>query len=258
LNRNVLIIFGLLMVGVAVVVNYRWQQSVIAENDPGPVVEVLAAKEPLQAGTEITSALLDQKFRLVPIPKKFLYEHYIDRERLARVLGQALRRPLEAGEKVTFFDFDTGDGAAGRLSDTLPTDDPSRSVRAVSVSVDDLSSFGGSLRAGDRIDILATMRHPTNNALVTVSFRDDVEVLAVAASNGAATAVVLALERKDAAMIALLERSAELTFLLRNRSDDRPAEPLGELNLGMLLNVPPDRKPPARIGPIIIRSGGIR
>jgi pilus assembly protein CpaB len=257
LNRNVLIIFGLLMVAVAVVVNYRWQQSVISENDPGPIVEVLAAKEPIPAGTEITSSELDAKFRLVPMPRKYLYEHYIDKDRLARILGQALRRPLEAGEKVTFFDFDVGDGAGGRLSDTLPIDD-ARSIRAVSVSVDDLSSFGGSLRAGDRIDILATLRHPSNNALITTSFRDDVEVLAVAAQNGAATAVVLALERKDAAMIALLERSAELTFLLRNRNDDRPADPIGELNVSMLLNVPPDRRPPSRIGPIIIRSGGMR
>jgi pilus assembly protein CpaB len=147
------------------------------------------------------------------------------------------------------------------------------SMRAVTVSIDPIIGVGGFLKAGDRVDVIATFN--VNNGTITKTVLQDVELIAIGPEaieeeetvdpntgrNGARpkpqTNATLAVFPSDAEKLVLAESKGRLRLSLR-RPDDRSyvATP-GVTGRGVLGIVPSDV--PEKRQPVVrVSSGGPR
>lgn len=240
MNRTILLVTGALLTALFLFAEYTWRQQVLAEADPGERVAVLAAVRPLAAGASLQPAMV----HIVREGRRIL-ERSPDAIRvddLNDYVGRELRRPLALGELLRESDFASTEKR--RLSDIVHGQ-----RRGVAVQVDALNSFGGLLRPGDRVDVLATLMHYDKKALVTRPLLHRVEVLAVgdrlvgdedAPSSGSRGTVTLDVEPSDALRLKHIEKTGDLVFLLRNPTDQVPMAHVDEVDHRELVTPVPD------------------
>jgi len=133
---------------------------------------VVVAKSDIAAGTEITAGMVE----VIEVPDSLLVGDAFTSTQL--VVGEAARYPIAAGEQVTRARVGAnaeGDG----LAFVVPA-----GMRAIAVSVDEITGVGGLILPGDRADVIAVISEQAgaDNPDRVVTVLQDVEVLAVAQS----------------------------------------------------------------------------
>src|SRR3989304_5191256 len=133
---------------------------------------VVVAKSDIAAGTEITAGMVE----VIEAPNSLLVRDAFTSTQL--VVGEAARYPSAAGEQVTRARVGPHAEGAG-LAFVVPA-----GMRAIAVSVDEITGVGGLILPGDRADVIAVISDQagTNNPDRVVTVLQDVEVLAVAQS----------------------------------------------------------------------------
>jgi pilus assembly protein CpaB len=208
---------------------------------------VVVASQDIKAGTTISDDMLE----IATLPKQGLIEGAItDRSGLS---GLVVRYPLAKGEQLSAAKLGQTDKDKG-LTAIIPN-----GKRAVAIEIDENTSVGGLIVAGDRVDVIAVLTSQTDQQQQkrAVTLLQDIEVLAVAQSTQKAVArldkdgnpiqtdtaegalatrpdntdakpkaktITLAVEPEDAPLLALAQDEGKVWLSLRGFGDkDTPA-----------------------------------
>jgi len=212
------------------------QQTQKAEEAAGEQIDVLAAAEPIRAGTPLSLGML-QPLRW---PVTALTRDNIEWGRAMEYVGQIVDRNLERGDPVTKSCFRQ---AAVGMATSLPS-----GMVAATIRVDDISGVAGMIRPGDHVDVLATLpqaarggggdvstsRLLTNCVVIAVDNRtalNDVMPSSYDRGGTAYTSVTLAVWPKEAVLLTYVQGQGKITFAWRNRTDEPDAQEPPEITL---------------------------
>jgi len=199
------------------------------------LVPVVVAKFPLAAGT----AIGDNNMAIRQVPKDYVYPDTVLPGNFDKLQGQALIKPLAQGQPLLLSYLAEG-GAAG-LADKVKD-----GRRAVSINVDEVSSFNGLLMPGDRIDLMLSSRGSGGGMVLPLL--QGVKVIATG-NQYTPTAgdqpgsdkfglryatVTLDVTPEDAERVVLARDSGTLTAVLRGRGDDAAVATLAPLQMEQL------------------------
>ena len=195
------------------------------ETRSGEIEEVVAASQDIPARTLVTPDLL----KLEPIPQRYFLESYI-------------LNPADIVGGVTLVDIREGNYLLREMLDQNAGLGPGE--RAVSIAVNQVTSVGGNVRPGNRVDVLVSYEDEAGSG-VTVMLLQDVEVLAVstllpsAEEGGLGPArflpsgelisdatVTFALNPQEAMQLAYMSNFATEVRLMIRRLDERETPPL--------------------------------
>ena len=253
----VLIVAIVLGVGGVYLAN-KMIQDQIAEKEKAlhgqlKTVQVVVPKRDLMRGQRVSAE--DMVIRDVP-------EEYADRtsvtpDRFDTAIGQALVSDLQEGRPLLWVHLESG--AVPTFSGKLPV-----GMRAVTVTVDQISSISGMLSPKDRIDLVMTMTDKSKT--ITFPLLKRVLVLATGTriepgntgeSNASSySTVTLLLDPEDAKKVILAQDSGKLQAVLRNPDDDKPSSD-EKINVATLLNHATSIKRSLGVEYIIGGAGGL-
>lgn len=117
-------------------------------------VDVLVARQPIPAGTEITAAMVDRQ----PWPENLVLNGFIVSSSENTVVGKVTRSTFQAREPLIDSKLAAPDDS-GFLAAHLP-----EGMRAVTIATDAISGVAGYVYPGDRVDILFTHNIPAKGA----------------------------------------------------------------------------------------------
>lgn len=216
-------------------------------------VQVVVPTRDLQRGERVSAG--DMSIREVP-------EDYADRnsvtpDRFETAIGQALVSDLQEGRALLWAHLESG--VVPTFSGKLPV-----GMRAVTVTVDQISSISGMLAPKDRVDLVMTMQDGNKSA--TFPLLKKVQVLATGtriepgntAQGGqpeAYSTVTLLLSPEDAKKVILAQDSGKMQAVLRNPDDDKPTSD-EKITVSALLNHSNSGKQAAGTEYIIGGAGG--
>lgn len=193
------------------------------------LVKVVVPNRALKAGEIIDSSVVSVR----EIPSEFVNKSAVDPESFKSVDGQALQVDIDRGEPIltNYTASRGGDIFAAVLQNGR---------RALTIEVDEISSFSGMLRPGDRIDLMLTApptigagsASPTPKEL-TFPMLSNVEVLATGQAQKAKPAagelasrgfshVTLDVTPREATLIIAAKQGGKLTAVLRGPTDKVP------------------------------------
>ena len=160
-----------------------------------------------------------------------------------RLVGRTLSVGVEAGRPLLWSDIEGGNPENGGLASVLR-----RKMRAISVSVNGVSSVSYMVRPNDRVDVLGTFTLPSKQLegtteLVTMTILQDVLVLATGQSTGATpdntmpaySQVTLEVTPHEAEVLTFAEQMrGRLTLTLRNPDDLHYEKNLQQINFAKI------------------------
>ncbi|MCM8782098.1 MAG: Flp pilus assembly protein CpaB, partial [Candidatus Omnitrophica bacterium] len=205
---------------------------------------VLVATKDIHRGNTIDETMFEAKV----IPKEYVQPQAVNTP--ARILGMMVIADIVQGEQITLtkLSWPKKQEAASTLSMATPV-----GKRAITLQVDNLSSFMGMIKPGDYIDVLASLGIPVQGAggqqmvqNAVIPLFQNVLVLAVGGSvtssepqadsryrkqEAPATGgsiVTLALSPQEASLLAFVQEQAKIRFLLRSPADSQlqPVQPV--------------------------------
>lgn len=217
------------------------------------MVQVVVPTRDLLLGERINSA--DMAIREIP-------EDYVDRnsvtpDRFETAVGQALVSDMQEGRPLLWAHLESG--LVPTFSGKLPT-----GMRAVTVTVDQISSISGMLAPRDKIDLVLTMSQGSSST--TFPLLQNVQVLATGTrmepsridnrdkADSYAT-VTLLLSPDDAKKIILAQDSGKIQAVLRHPEDDKPSSD-EKITVSTLLSNSKPGKPYTGVQYIIGGVGG--
>lgn len=145
----------------------------------GEVAAAVVANQDIAVGTEITAEMV----KVVDVPVGLLVKNAIAESDLA--VGQTARFPITQGQQLIRSSFGVP-ADQDQLSYVIP-----RGMRAMALSVEEVTAVGGLLVPGDRVDVIAVFDSETsileiltapaeNRPTTAITLLQDVEVLAIA------------------------------------------------------------------------------
>jgi pilus assembly protein CpaB len=240
MNRNRLLLIGILALGVGALVSYMvystLRRTVASVREANTQVVVAAAD--LQVGAKLE----DKDLREIKLPGGELppgyYQHKSD------VLGRGVILPISKGEFLL-----PGKLAAENAGAGLPSLIPP-GMRAVSVRVNEVVSVAGFVTPGTRVDVILTGSPVGANQPLTTTVLENVEVLAAGqklqrtAEGEPQTVPVITLlvSPDDAQKLTMAAGEGRIQLALRNPLDTTE-ENLAVLKDSALYKVQPAREP---------------
>lgn len=224
-RRFVLLLSGCLAL-LAVVLLQAWKATVAKElGFYGDSESIVIAARDLPAGHTVAAGDL----AAADYPTRYLPPRYVRGSLADALVGETLAVTVRAGQPV--LDSDRVGSAATKLSQRVP-----ETLRALALKVDRISTFGGLLEPGDRVDIVVTWNNPEDR-LETRTLLQRVAIASVGGSMGSAGAtdarrgqrvqtVSVVVTPKEAEMLIFAEKQGELTLTLRRERDLTIAEDL--------------------------------
>jgi len=218
-RRVILILSGVLAV-LAVVMLQVWKANIARDlGVAGEGAAILVASRDLPAGT----VLAEGDFLVAEYPRAYLPPRAVPASIRHDAVGQTLGLTIKAGQPLLSSDW-TEATSIHKLSQRIPA-----SLRGLALRVDNVSTFGGLLEPGDRVDIVVTWNTP-DAVVETRTLLQNVAVAAVGAEMadrsrdagrhgnrpGTVTVVVNA---KEAEMLIFAEKQGELTLTLHRDKD---------------------------------------
>lgn len=199
-------------------------------------ISVLVAKKDIPKGATIDKDLLETSI----VPKQYLQPQAVTS--LDRVAGMVVVVPIGKDEQITLSKLkwpkeETSKG--GSLSMSTPV-----GKRAITISVDNVSSLLGMIKPGDYVDVISTMSIPVptqdgklvGQATVMPLFQN-VLILAVGQEFGASSAaadrykkeekkegvalITLALSPQEANLISFVQEQGKIRLVLRSPADSQ-------------------------------------
>lgn len=193
-------------------------------------IPVLVANTDIPAGSPVDM----NKFQIKYASKKNIDPQAISS--LDRIMGMVTVVPIAQGEQATSNKFARIRQVASGLAESTPV-----GKRAVTISVDNLSSFAGMLKSGNYVDVIATIIIPQSQQSKSVSkttvipIFQNVLVLAVGQNIMAGSAeerkymknekpeaspfITLALSPEEASLISFIQEQGKIRLVLRSPSD---------------------------------------
>lgn len=175
MNRKALwVSVAAVLVGLLLLVVYQKQFE--RETSGGAKVRILFAVSDIAAGEALQAAKLG--FR--EIPEAYLEDRHIRQSDMNRVIGVQTAGAVRANQALLWTDLSTTSNGRRDLSLLVRS-----GMRAVTVVADGTSSFSGLIRAGDRVDVFATMSRTSGEGdRVTLPLLQNVLVLAAGRDTG--------------------------------------------------------------------------
>ena len=235
LHRNWVILAAALVIGAgAALTAMRYLDDRVADIErrvEQRTARAVVAKEDMGAGEAIDHA----RVAVRDIPVEWLHSSAISPEQFDRAAGAVLGFPARRGEPLLWSQLQ--DRRPPTLSARLA---PGR--RAVTLSVDEISSIAGLLEPGDVVDLLLTVRRNQEN--LSVLLLQDVAVLAAGARTVAAvgqegaerrySTVTLEASAEEAQRIVAGRTVGTITAVLRGPGDRAKLPPLHRDALALL------------------------
>jgi pilus assembly protein CpaB len=244
MNRNRLLLIGILALGVGALVSYmvyttlrRTVASVKQAN-----TQVVVAALDLQVGAKLE----DKDLREIRLPGSELPQGYYQNK--ADVLGRGVVVPIAKGEFILPSKLAAENAGAG-LPSLIPP-----GMRAVSVRVNEVVAVAGFVIPGTRVDVLLTGNPTGTNEPLTTTVLENVEVLAAGqklqrSAQGepqSVPVITLLVSPEDAQKLTMASNEGRIQLALRNPLDTSE-ENLAVLRDSSLYRVGPVRDPqPAR------------
>ncbi len=186
-------------------------------------VQVVVAKHDLQRGTAVSL----QTMAVRDIPRDLVGEKVIAPHQFEQVVGSKLAQPIKAGEPLQSYALELADITT--FSAKLKA-----GIRAVTISVDDVSSVSGMIQPGDQIDLLWSVKPNAIAALdagqleKTVVFMQGLPVLATGKQSRPVSddgrqrsysTLTIEATPAQAQRLVVAQRAGKLTAVLRNPQD---------------------------------------
>jgi pilus assembly protein CpaB len=249
MNRKALwVSVAAVLVGLLLLVVYQKQFE--RETSGGPKIRILFAVSDIAAGEPLQAAKLG--FR--EIPEAYLEDRHIRQSDMNRVIGVQSSGAVRANQALLWTDLSTTSNGRRELSLLVRS-----GMRAVTVRADGTSSFSGLIRAGDRVDVFATMSRTTGEGdRVTLPLLQNVLTLAAGrdlggelqtAQQGAGaqpgnnggqagqniSMVTLSVTLEEAALLVFAQDRGRLSLVMRNPDDINVVEGLPETSMANLI-----------------------
>lgn len=201
-------------------------------------VSVLVAKQDIPKGTTVEAELFEQAI----IPKEYVQPQAATS--LDRIAGMVTLAPISKNEQITMSKLMSpreATGAGGSLAMSTPV-----GKRAITISVDNISSVAGMVSPGDYVDVIATLPVPVRTAegkqeaqAAVIPLFQNVLVLAVGQQIGALTPqqrqgryekeekreasplITLALNSQEASLLAFVQEQGKVRLTLRSPADSQ-------------------------------------
>ena len=217
MNRNRLLLIGILALGVGALVSYmvyttlrRTVASVKQAN-----TQVVVAALDLQVGAKLE----DKDLREIRLPGSELPQGYYQNK--ADVLGRGVVVPIAKGEFILPSKLAAENAGAGMPSLIPP------GMRAVSVRVNEVVAVAGFVVPGTRVDVLLTGNPTGTNEPLTTTVLENVEVLAAGqklqrSAQGepqSVPVITLLVSPEDAQKLTMASNEGRIQLALRNPLD---------------------------------------
>jgi pilus assembly protein CpaB len=209
-------VLALVLGGLASLLAYRALQKHTGATQ-GDLQDVVVATTDLTVGARIQ----DSDVRIVRFPADTVPQGIFHRTK--SVIGRGVVLPIARGEFVLPLKL-AGENAGAGLQSTIP-----QGMRAVSVRVSDISSVGGFVQPGTRVDVLMTGNPGGSAEPQTITVLKNVAVLANGMnmdrsivrgdSQQNAPIITLAVSPDDAQRLALATAQGRIQLALRNPMD---------------------------------------
>lgn len=207
---------------VTAMLGYRYLMDLKANYSPNNLVQVVVATENIKKDSLISRSQV--KLAAVPSP----YVNAIAPHKLEAVVGKTAIADISPGEQVLISRLVSSTDKNQRLSYAVP---PQK--RAVSIAIDDISGVAGYIKAGDRVDIVATIDVPLdeqgngNARTFSILTLQNIEVLAVGENleladkkkSAGSKSLTLAVKVEDSLPLVLASERGSLRLLLRSPVD---------------------------------------
>jgi len=197
---------------------------------------VLVAKQNIPRGTTLDSNMLQTAI----VPKQYVQPNAVTS--VDRIAGMVVSLDIAAGEQITLSKLasaQTALGTGSSLAEVTPV-----GKRAITISVDDVSSFAGMIKPGDYVDVIANIPIPAQNAQgkqitqeTIIPVLQNVLVLAVgqeigtlkeksqarqgSSQGGASPLITLALGPGEASLLTFLQEQSKIRLVLRSPADSK-------------------------------------
>lgn len=219
------------LIAVVLINNYVKQQTeeakkIVAQSQKN-LVTVVVAKQDIPAGAAIKGTMVGE----ITLNRNMVQPRAA--VSIDRVVDKIAIAPIAKGEQVLLNKVTVSEETSS-LAMKVPA-----GKRAVSVSVDNISSVGGMLRPGDHVDIVGMVPIPVTNAegkqvnqLTTMPLFQDILILAVGQefmsapsvkkeekSTTASPVITFALSPQEANLIVFVQEQGKIRLVLRSPGD---------------------------------------
>ena len=201
-----LLVLAVLLAGVAGYLMWMYGRHLERTFNPGSPTDVVVAKVTLTAGTKLRLKDLQRR----RIPSNYVRSGTVRASDVTDVEKRTLINGLEPGDQLMWSDISGGEEKQPTLGEFL-----SKTERAMTIRVDRVSSGGGNIKPGDRVDVMASLRNPQKGSDVTVTLLKNVAVIATGRRLGRVAPVVRrALRDRGFDTVTLLLHDAEEAEML--------------------------------------------
>ncbi len=247
MKQKILLVIAVLFGVLAFILTYKQIEAEKLKAHGGmSIVNILKLKDDKPAGIP----LIEDDLEVVKekIATRTL-SGYVTGNKKYLVIDQKLMIPVQKGEALKWKDLETA-GIAGRAKGITKLINPG--FRAVSISVDNISSVTNLVKPGDRVDLLGTFRFPEKKGdasldTVTLTILQYVKILATGTDYGdrssvstkrkrSFNSVTLELTPKEAEMIVFASQKGRLTLTLRGPAESAVEENLQRVDFNVLEN----------------------
>jgi len=178
------------------------------------LVPIIVASQSIPDGTVIDFSMISMR----EVPETFVTSSVVRPDSAAYVLNQRLMVPVQAGDPLLWSQFESAK-ANERLSRRI-----SHRARAFTIEAEDITSVGGWVQPGDRVDLIISVKDPNTLEQMAATTLQNIQVVAT----GKTTATTFAGNAKpawqnrytDVSVLALPEE-IELLALMRLRASYR-------------------------------------
>lgn len=236
-SSRALLVLALLLAGVAAYLMWMYGRHLEQTYQPGTPEEVVTARVQLTAGTKLRMVDLQRR----SMPANYIRSGVVRARDVGEVEGRTLVNGLEAGDPLQWSDMAGSNEKSATLGEFL-----SKAERAMTIRVDKVSSAGGNLKPGDRVDVMATLVNPQKGRDVTITLLKNVAVLATGTKVGRSalrvnpnlyrgfdTVTILLHDAEEAEMLTFAQNQGKLDLVVRSpESMNEPDESNGDLSSG--------------------------
>jgi len=208
---------------------------------------VLVAKQDIPKGTTVNPDMLENAI----VPRQYIQPQAVTS--LDRIAGMLTVAPISAGEQITLTKLAFMQQAEGAgLAEATPV-----GKRAITISIDQVSSVAGMINPGDYVDVIASMPLPTRDEkgkdliqetmapvlqnILVLAIGQDIGKPKPADAQGraevkreASPLVTLALAPMEASLLAFLQEQSKIRLVLRSPADSK-LEPIQPMSWDTLL-----------------------
>lgn len=228
MSKKKQLLIALVVGAIALLGNQMYINSRIGQFQNKKYATVVRAKKAIRAGTTLSVGLIDS----AKVPEEFVPRAKIDWASKDQFLGQELAVDVLNGDYILETSFATHGSVGRTLSQQLEGED----FRAITIPVDDTTSFARSLVAGDRIDILYSFSMPFLKQKLTTVLLQNVPIISTGGYSAAQqemgergrtakySSITLKVTAQDAMRLTYARQAGSIQLLLRSLRDSKAVE----------------------------------